>query len=352
MPSDVALRYRRLIEEPRLEPLWTALCWTVVEPVTKPVDVDEVIRRLGGAPDAGLERPVDLDDYDEGPDGAFYIGQAGSAVAILEINGYQGNRPEVLRVLSDGARVHSVFWNVNAYNTLRYAVYGTTLVSVEATYPYVREGSDPDVLNPDLDDIFEARPDNEEPDGDWRSAMLATAQRRTGVALDEEWLRRPHRYVILPQLPGDPHPPIATFDTDLDAAYRLAAEPAQRTARVWLLRRLAGDFGLDGDPAIVAGIDAVAAGQAVPSGRTLMDHIGRLTQMPADSPARRLKRAELEAHPDRRRLHAGTALIALLALRTGDWGPYPELHAFLNAPLAYADQWPEVRTAIRQRLSR
>jgi hypothetical protein len=173
--------------------------------------------------------------------------------------------PKVLRVLSDGARVHSVFWSVNA-NQFSYAVYGRTLASFAGTNPYDRYGEDPDVLNADLADIFEARPDNDELDGDWRSAMLASAQHRTGVALDAEWLGRPHRYVVLPQVPSDPLPPIATSDVDLDAAYRLASPPAQHAARVWLIRRLAADFGFDADPEIAASIAAVAADQAAASG--------------------------------------------------------------------------------------
>jgi hypothetical protein len=94
MPSDLALRYRRLIGDERLEVLWMAMCWTVVEPVTKPVDVDEVVRRLGGGGDEGREQPVDLDNVYDGSDGAFYVGQVGSAVAVLEVNGFQGSRPQ------------------------------------------------------------------------------------------------------------------------------------------------------------------------------------------------------------------------------------------------------------------
>jgi hypothetical protein len=135
-----------------------------------------------------------------------------------------GSSGEVLRALSDGARVHSVFWNANAYNSFAYAVYGTVLVSFAATDPYSRSGTDPDVCNPDLADIFAARPDDDSLDGDWGSALLATVERRTGVALDAAWLDRPLLRVTLPPLPADPSPPTATFDLDLDAAYRLASQ--------------------------------------------------------------------------------------------------------------------------------
>jgi len=91
MPSDLALRYRRLIRDERLEALWMAMCWTVVEPVTKPVDVDEVVRRLGGGGYEGCEQPVDPESIYGGSDGAFYVGQVGSAVAVLEVNGFQGS---------------------------------------------------------------------------------------------------------------------------------------------------------------------------------------------------------------------------------------------------------------------
>jgi hypothetical protein len=84
MPSDLALRYRRLIGDERLELLWMAMCWTVVEPVTKPADVDEVVRRLGGGGYEG-SGSVDLDLPYDGFGGAFYVGQVGSAVAVLEV---------------------------------------------------------------------------------------------------------------------------------------------------------------------------------------------------------------------------------------------------------------------------
>jgi hypothetical protein len=353
MPTELALRYQRLVGDPELARLWEAVCWTVVEPVSKPADVDEVIRRLGGDPADAATQPVDLGDFGAGVRCALYLGQVGPSVSIFEVGGYQGSRPEVLRVLSDGARVHSAFWTVEPPAVFGYAVYGRTLVSFSDS-PHDRTGDDPDVMNPDLVDIFEAQPDNDEPGGDWRAAMLATVERRTAVRLDAAWLRRPLRRILLDPLPNDPlPPPNATGDFDLDAAYRLAAEPAQRAARAWLLRRLADDFGFDGQPDIAESIASVASGR--PAGPP-SDHlsvsmqISRLGKIPADSPALLLRGDEFEAHPDRRRAHASSAMAELLNLRAGS-GPFPELYGLLNARFAYADRWPAIREEMRQHLT-
>src|SRR3982751_1202749 len=145
MPSEAVQRYEELLRRTALD---TALCWTVVEPVTAPVTVEEAVRRLGGDPEA-VARSVP----DEVPDGwaVFHLHPVGSAVTLLEVNGSQGSRVEVLRRLSDGARVHSAFWNVNAVSRLSYAVYGKVLTAFEAFD--LPDWADTAYLADDLDDL-------------------------------------------------------------------------------------------------------------------------------------------------------------------------------------------------------
>ncbi len=54
MPDEDVARYQRLLEaRPDMVEM---LCWTVVQPLTMPVTVAEVVRRLGGnADDVGLQ---------------------------------------------------------------------------------------------------------------------------------------------------------------------------------------------------------------------------------------------------------------------------------------------------------
>src|SRR5207248_3946963 len=244
MPREAVERYEKLLRRNGLD---VALCWTVVEPVTRPVTVEEVVRRLGGDPSAVAQSG--LDDVPPGST-VFHLHPAGSAVGLLEVNDYQGSRTEVLRRLSDGARVHSAFWNVNAVNRLSYAVYGKVLASFEA-FPF---SADPGPLDGDLGDLAAG--------GDWKAAMLAVVERRTGVVLEDGWLTGPHPVAVLPPVPFDPQPPgfLGAADPDLDALLRLAPEPARRAALRWLVSGLAAAFDLTDEPAVRAVVDTLKTG--------------------------------------------------------------------------------------------
>ena len=330
MASEAVRRYEELLRRTALD---TALCWTVVEPVTAPVTVEEVVRRLGG--DAST---VALSVPDEVPDGwaVFHLHPAGSAVALLEVNGYQGSRPEVLRRLSDGARVHSAFWNVNAASRFSFAVYGKVLTAFEALQP-----PDTGPLDGDLDDLFAAVLRD---DGRWSAALLAVIERRTGVALDDDWLDQPHAVAALPAVPHDPRPPgfLGASDPDLDALLRLAPEGIRRGALRWLVTGLAAAFDLAGEPAIGAVIDALKVG--FPTDDLYFQSLAPL--------GARLQR-EYEAsagdgptqeNPRWRRMQAEAA-ISLAVAPPGHWED--RLDAFHHASLALAERWPEARAQVR-----
>jgi hypothetical protein len=303
MPSEAVDRYGKLLRRNALD---TALCWTVVEPVTRPVTVEEVVRRLGG--------DLVADSVpDKVPPGhtVFHLHPAGSAVSLLEVNDYQGSRTEVLRRLSDGARVHSAFWNVNALSRLSYAVYGKVLASFEALA--LPEDTGP--LDGDLDDLVAG--------GDWKAGMLAVVERRTGVALEDGWLTEPHPVAVLPPVPFDPQPPgfLGAADPDLDALLRLAPEPARRAALRLLVSGVAATFDLADEPAVRAVVDALKTG------------------FPKDE----LHYQALDglAGVDRRAL----AAIQLAIAPPGHW--QDPLDAFYQASLALAERWPELRRQVR-----
>jgi hypothetical protein len=199
MPNEIIEYYERFLGEHAW--LEVAMCWTVIEPVTADLDLAEVVRRLGGDPDDLSPRgPREHVAVDLGRECVFFLDQVDRAVTIMEVNGYQGARPEVLRRLSDGARVHSAFWNVNANNRLSFAAFGEVVTDLEADYPDERNGTDPDALNEDLGDLIAMAPTDESDGGNWRAGMLAVVEARTGVRLDLAWPARPHPTIVLPAI--------------------------------------------------------------------------------------------------------------------------------------------------------
>ncbi|GIJ51538.1 hypothetical protein Val02_84240 [Virgisporangium aliadipatigenens] len=202
MSSETAARYRQLLDA---GPAPTdALCWTVVQPGGRPVDVDEVARRLGGDPAVLVDHVLgDGDDdrlvYGDGHERAFRLAAVGPAVAMVEFHGYQGANPRVLRALSVDALVHSAFWNIEGASRFSYAVDGRVLTAFDGNLPGSRWGEAPDALSTDLDQLLATARGG---GGDSRGAMLALIERRTGVALTAEWLKRPHRVLLARPLPA------------------------------------------------------------------------------------------------------------------------------------------------------
>ncbi len=76
-------------------------------------DEDAAIRLFGGDPERARPREIEnlcIQDYGE----RTLPFRSGSADVVVEDNGYQGSREEVLRPLSRLGRTASAFWNVNA----------------------------------------------------------------------------------------------------------------------------------------------------------------------------------------------------------------------------------------------
>jgi hypothetical protein len=134
-------------------------------------------------------------------------------------------------------------------------------------------------------------------------------------------------------------------------AYRRAAAPTRGAARVWLLRRLTADFVLDREPTVAAGLATVAAGEDLTAEQQwdVSVVVGRLTRMPCGPPPGDAEAPPEESDPAYRLLHAGGALIRMLGGKP-DPQPFPELRGLFNAQIADGEQWPTVRTQMRELL--
>jgi hypothetical protein len=160
--------------------------WTVVRPHRAQLTVHEVLRRLRGDPGTVTTcRPVDVGYDDE----VVFLDQRGDAVIVV---GYtvDSDEEDVLRRLSRDATVHEVFWLINNYNRLSYAVDGVVVTELDVLYPHERWGADPDALTDHLDALRELRARDRGPLPDWEAAM-ATVESLTGVGLDADWFGRP-----------------------------------------------------------------------------------------------------------------------------------------------------------------
>ncbi|MBM0278992.1 hypothetical protein JM949_28785 [Micromonospora sp. STR1s_6] len=148
------------------------------------------------------------------------------------------SRPEMLRWLSDGTRVHTIDWTINGNGGVTYAVYGRVLAWMDLNDPERRHGDDPSAFADDLDDVRAARGT-----GHVRPAAMAFVERRTGVRLPAEWMSDegadpqagPWVTVRLGVIPPDPRPPsnFGHHEPDLDARLRAAPAPSTPCTRRW-----------------------------------------------------------------------------------------------------------------------
>ena len=158
-------------------PLRDGACVTLVAPA----DAGTVARGFGG--DLPAARTVSLAAIGMPPvdEPMMAIRDLGPWMLVVEVNGWQGSRPEVLRRVSAGGRALSAYWNVNGTTRFSYAVAGRLLTAFEVMSPGRRQGADPDCLE-------EARSGLPWETGEWVPLMLALASRVTGLRAEPEWL--------------------------------------------------------------------------------------------------------------------------------------------------------------------
>jgi hypothetical protein len=337
MADDDVAWYRRLLDaQPELVDLtW---CWTVVQPLTKPVTVAEIARRLGGDP-ATIEERAGWDH--EEPDGTLHLHQVGPAVVMCQTGGWEGGRNEALRWLSDGASVHTSGWSgANARSSLCYAAFGLVLTRLEHLDDNQPNGEQPTALDEDRAPL---RDDLDYP------AQLAFVERRTGIRLDPAWLNQPHATVVLrTPIPDDPRPPgmFGSADPDLAAMFLLADESTQRVALLWVLDLLADEQDLRGEPAVSTVLDALP--RHWPTGEDLSHQLNalriRITEELNASPG---------MSPERwRHYYRLRACEAFAATVTGTRGRWYSSDTMWYAQEAFQQRWPTIRAELWRRARR
>ncbi|PZG21218.1 DUF6461 domain-containing protein [Nonomuraea aridisoli] len=311
-----------------------ATCWTVVQPVVSSLTVEAIAERLGGrGEDLEAEPDDDVDEADY--EGAFYISRDDASFVLYEDNGYQGIRPEVLRRLSDGARVVSLFWNVNGTANLTYAAYGTIVTALDPMFPGQRWGETPHVLDAELT-VLEAATER----GQWQAAAMAVVEAVTGVRLDLPDASAP-RLLLEETIPEDPRAPsmLGGVDPDLDVRLRLAPEPVQTAVVHRVVDAYLVATGLVGEPVVREALDCLMAGRDVRRARA--DLAPLLERLMDD---RRDEQGEVlaEDHPVSRRVWAARALDEAMPGRT-----WPDrLDVLVHAPRILGDRWPALRAQL------
>jgi hypothetical protein len=168
-------------------------CVTLVAPA----DAGGVVRGFGG--DLAGSRRTSLADIVMPPvdEPKVAVRDLGSWLLVVEVNGWQGSRPEVLRRISAGGRAVSAYWNVNLTTRFSYAAGGRVLTAFEVMSPGRRDGADPDCLE-------EARAGLPWETGEWVPLMLALASRVTGLRIEPQWFDAD--FAVMPVTPVDDDP--------------------------------------------------------------------------------------------------------------------------------------------------
>lgn len=211
-------------------------CVTLVAPA----DAAGIVRGFGGDP-AGARRTslaeTGMPSVDEP---VVAVRDLGSWLLVVEVNGWQGSRPEVLRRISAGGRAVSAYWNVNLTTRFSYAVDGRVLTAFEVMSSDRRHGADPDCLE-------EARAGLPWETGEWVPLMLALASRVTGLRIEPGWFNGD--FAVMPVSPVDDDPASAiypptealTYDDGPLAWALLHADDAARRSVAGIAARYAAD---------------------------------------------------------------------------------------------------------------
>jgi Family of unknown function (DUF6461) len=250
-----------------------AACLTLV----RSADPYLVARGFGGDP-AGA-RPVTLAEAAEAfPDSSWLaVRVVGLWVLAVEVNGWQGTRPEVLERLSAGTRAVSVYWNVNGQTRFSLAAAGHVLTTFDPQFPDRRDGADPD----GLEAVRAGLPwDDALP----RPLALALAARVTGHPARPAWLGGTFEVIPVEALPEglraatDPDTePLTYDDPPLAWALRRSAGEQQRAAALAAARYAVRVAGLEDHPDVrlaLAG-DGRAAAEGLAKLSAVLDRAAR-----------------------------------------------------------------------------
>jgi hypothetical protein len=211
-------------------------CVTLVAPA----DAERVMRGFGANPSGARQVNLAGIGMPSADEPMMAIRELGSWLLIVEVNSWQGSRPEVLRRVSAGGRAVSSYWNVNGTTRFSYAADGRVLTAFEAMSPGQRHGADPDCLE-------EARAGLLWETGEWVPLMLALASRVTGLRVAPESLDGDFTVVPVNPVADDPastiNPPTAalTYDDGPLAWALLHTDDAARSRVADIVARCAAD---------------------------------------------------------------------------------------------------------------
>lgn len=201
-------------------------------------------------------------DFDAGSGGPIYVAEVGDALVVIEDNGFQGSRPEVLCPASkaSGANVAaSFFWNVNAVTAFSAARRGKLLFSVELL------GAEDDDLDGVPKPLRRLVLFGGSEDGDLLGAGLALVAGFTETAFSASILDGCTVYDIEP-----PTDDLLTYGPDYeytygmrDAAPRLAvvSPERQRLFADWATIAAVRESGLAEEPAVQRILDQLGTGK-------------------------------------------------------------------------------------------
>jgi hypothetical protein len=338
--------YERLLKERGFD---EALCWSVIEPINKPITIETVVERLGGDPGEIEEMSWAAAFEEFGSSYIAHLVQVGPAVAVVEFNGFQGHRR--IEHLSEHARAHSAYWNVNALSSLDCAAFGHRLVSFEGLFPDQRTGLDICALDEELDPLHVSAHavGRDEEHAGFPAVMMAIIERRTGVRFEEEWLDSDFPAIELPDEPNAR--PVDQggffFDPELEAALWLA--PAQ--ARLAFARELAEllmDVGeLADEPEIPSVLEHLA--RDVPLGDSRYEPLTRLAERLGAEHENTPLTTPVRTNRPWRRAQAAWAL--RYTLMPPEHTPVP-INGATQARLILGDEWLPARNRLRHPLRR
>jgi Family of unknown function (DUF6461) len=236
--------------------LGEAFCLTFVRGLTE----SEVLRRFGADP-ATIQQIAGLAEAEGEPlEASVAAGQVDGWAFVLEDNGFQGTRPEVLRAVSAGTEALSVFTNVNGNTKFNHAVDGEVRTAFDPCSPARRWGSEPDAL---VELMRTVGLSDEERLDDGLGAALRLADRITGVHLTAERLDEPVLLGrLVPLLSDPPQAPswMLREDRELIEAIDNTDMAVLRRVVVGEARRQANDAGIGDQPAVAQALAAVERG--------------------------------------------------------------------------------------------
>ncbi|GIG87679.1 DUF6461 domain-containing protein [Plantactinospora endophytica] len=246
-----------------------AFCLTFV----RDPDDTAVLCRFGVDP-ASLQSLTGVDDIAELPfEHVVVAGRLDGWVFVLEENGFEGSRPEVLRAVSAGTEAVSVYTNVNANRRFGHAVDGVLRTGFDPSSPVRRWGDAPDALVPLMRQV--GLPVSG--DGGWSGAGLDAGLRLadviTGVHLDGARLAGPLTTGrLVPLLSDPPERPTWMLREDAELLTAITSAPPDLLRRVVAAeaRRRADGAGISGEPVVAEALAEIDRG----GGRTVPDNSG------------------------------------------------------------------------------